>query len=159
MVTPKPMQTLPTAIPPKRRRPRNLCWQSLIGPFEAVDFQAIPLTSSEDLREEGELMNHCVGRRYPRWCQLGAVRVFSIRDLDGRRAATASLYFDFDENRWQIEQCKGYENLNVTEETRDSADNSSTSVPTDLAFLVEYLRVMYQAAQNEADQQIANGPE
>ena len=159
MRTPTPLQILPTTAPPKPRRRQNLRWQSLIGPFEAGEYQVVPLTSSADLREEGERMNHCVGRRYPRWCQLGAVRVFSIRDLDGRRVATASLYFDFDENRWQIEQCKGYGNLNVTEEPQGSEDRRTIEARTDVAFLVEYLLVKYQAAQNEADLQITHGPE
>lgn len=138
------------ATPAKRKsRKRNLRWVSLIGPFEAGDYQVVPLTSSNELREEGELMNHCVGRRYHRWCHVGAVRVFSIRDLDGRRVATASFYYDFDEERWRIEQCKGYANGNVTDGYADWASQSTKSGLTDLHFLVEYLLVKYQAAQNE----------
>lgn len=107
----------------------------------------VPLTSSNELREEGELMCHCIGRRYHRWCHVGAVRVFSIRDLDGRRVATASFYYDFDEERWRIEQCKGYANGNVTDENPDWVNQTTRPDFTDLHFLVEYLLVKYQAAQ------------
>ena len=138
-----------SATPTNRKsRKRNLRWESLIGPFEAGDFQVVPLTSSNELREEGELMNHCVGRRYHRWCHVGAVRIFSIRDLDDRRVATASIYYDFDEKRWRIEQFKGYANGDVTYHYADGGSQSTQPGLTDLHFLVEYLLVTYQAAQN-----------
>lgn len=140
--------TLPTTPANRKSRKRNLRWESLIGPFEAGDYHVVPLTSSNELREEGELMNHCVGRRYHRWCHDGAVSVFSIRDLDGRRVATASLYFDFDLMRWRIEQCKGYANGNVTDANPERDSQPTQSGLTDLHFLVEYLLVKYQAAQN-----------
>lgn len=65
-----------TTRPKKPRRRRNLHWQSLIDQFPAGDYRVIPLLSSDALREEGECMGHCVGQRYPRWCKIGAVRVF-----------------------------------------------------------------------------------
>jgi hypothetical protein len=140
--------TLPANPTKRKSRKSNLRWESLIDPFEAGDYQVVPLISSNELREEGELMNHCVGRRYHRWCHVGAVRVFSIRDLDGRRVATASFYYDFDEERWRIEQCKGYANGNVTDHFADGGRQSTQPSPTDLHFLVEYLLVKYQAAHN-----------
>lgn len=65
------------------------------------------MTSASDLRDEAWAMSHCVGRNYPTWCKEGFIRVFSIRDIDGRRKATASLVFDYERNRWCVEQCKG----------------------------------------------------
>jgi hypothetical protein len=55
--------------------------------------------------------------------------------LDGRRLATASLVFDYDDDRWKLEQCKGYGNMKV-----DFKDVE----PTDLHFLVADLVRLYQ---------------
>ena len=142
---------LPATAKKRKSRKRNLRWESLIGPFEAGDYQVVPLTSTNDLREEGELMNHCVGRRYHRWCHIDAVRVFSIRDLDGRRVATASLYFDFDSMRWRIEQCKGYDNTNVCEVFIASEGMTARNELCDIHFLAKYLAALYQRAQENQD--------
>lgn len=140
------------ATPTKRKsRKRNLRWESLIGPFEAGDYQVVPLTSFNELREEGELMNHCVGRRYHRWCHDGAVRVFSIRDLDGRRVATASIYFDFDEMRWRFEQCKGIGNVEVCEMPIAIDGEQARQELCDIYFVVQELVVVYQRVQGAQD--------
>jgi len=143
--------TLPTTPANRKSRKRNLRWESLIGPFEAGNYQVVPLTSSNELREEGELMNHCVGRRYHRWCHDGAVRVFSIRDLDGKRIATASLYFDFDSMRWRIEQCKGVGNVEVCKvPVADDGVEARTEL-CDIYFVVQELAVLYQRVQGVQD--------
>jgi hypothetical protein len=123
-----------TVLRPKRRK-RNRRWVSLLASYEAGDYLVVPLTSASDLRDEAWLMNHCVGRNYPTWCKEGFVRVFSIRDLDGRRLATASLVFDYEHNRWRVEQCKGYANTEVC---------FPNSEPSDLHFVVEDLARLYQ---------------
>lgn len=149
-MTKKNADTPPTllATTTKRKsRKRNLRWQSLIGPFEAGDYQVVPLISSNELREEGELMAHCVGLRYHRWCHVGAVRVFSIRDLDGRRVATASIYYDFDETRWRIEQCKGAGNSEVCEAPVVADEPSADNQLSEIHFVVQELAVLYQRAQ------------
>ena len=102
-----------TATRQPRRAKRNRRWVSLLEAYEAGDYLVVPLTSALDLREEAWLMNHCVGRNYPTWCKEGFIRVFSIRDLDGRRIATASLVFDYERNHWCVEQCKGFANCEV----------------------------------------------
>lgn len=150
----KNVSTPPTllATPTKRKsRKRNLRWESLIEAFEAGDYQVVPLTSSNELREEGELMNHCVGRLYHRWCHDGAVRVFSIRDLDGRRIATASLYFDFDLRRWRIEQCKGIGNVHVSEVPIVDDGVEARTELCDIHFVVQELVVLYQRVQGAQD--------
>lgn len=143
-----------TKLPPRtkcKRRKRNLHWKSLIGPFEAGEYQVIPLDCSDDLREEGDLMNHCVGLKYHRWCHDGAIRVFSIRDLADRRLATASIYFDFSEMRWRFEQCKGYSNSEVCNEPVMNENEPLTTELSDLHFLVQYLVTRYQRAQELCD--------
>lgn len=140
------------ATPTKRKsRKRNLRWASLIGPFEAGDYQVVPLTSSNELREEGALMNHCVGHRYHRWCLVGAVRVFSIRDLDDRRVATASIYYDFVEDRWRIEQCKGIGNSEVCEPPVLSDELPADNQLSEIHFIMQELATRYQRAQEIQD--------
>lgn len=126
---------------PKRKR-RNWHWESLIGRYEAGDFQVVPLTSSDHLRTEGHVMNHCIDRIYPSACKQGFIRAFSIRDLDGRRLATVSLVFDYDEDRWTLEQCRGHGNMEVSFQETE---------PTDLYFLVEDIARLYQRAQEKHD--------
>lgn len=139
-----------------KRRKKNLHWISLLGVFEAGDFIVVPLTSSNDLREEGELMNHCVGRRYHRWCYDGAVRVFSIRDLSDNRLATASLYFDFDTMFWRIEQCKGYGNREVCEIPIFDGGSMVGTDLSDIHFVAQQIVTLYQHAQeiHDAKEQI-----
>ena len=152
---------LPASLPNKKRRKRNLRWKSLIGPFAAGNYLVVPLTCSDDLRDEGEIMNHCIGRRYHRWCHDDAVRVFSIRDLDDRRLATVSIYFDFDDMRWRLEQCKGYGNLEVCEVAIDTRKDQSSSVQVELSdiyFLAQDIVRLYQRAENESGTWTSNAP-
>jgi len=141
----------PTSLTQRGRRKRNLSWDSLISSFEAGDFLVIPLTCSDDLCKEGEEMNHCVGRRYHRWCHVGAVRVFSIRDLDDRRLATASIFFDFEVARWRLEQCKGFDNIEVCVDKTSSDNAFLQAEPSELYFVVQYLVVQYQKAQDNIE--------
>jgi hypothetical protein len=97
------------------------------------------------------LMDHCVGRRYHRWCHVGAVRVFSIRDLDGRRLATASIYYDSQEERWRIEQCKGVGNCEVCETPMNADESPAGNQLSDIHFVVQELVVMYQRAQENTN--------
>ena len=139
--------------PPKtNRRKRNLHWESLIAASEAGDYMIVPLCSSNALREEGEAMNHCVGQRYHRWCHVGAVRIFSIRDLLGKRIATLSIYFDFSAMRWRFEQCKGYGNRTVYCEPGITNGEESPTDNLGLYFVAQHLVALYQSAQ-ESDGQ------
>jgi hypothetical protein len=144
MLSPKTVSA--TAERPKRRK-RNLRWISLVEPFEAGNYLVVPLTCSDDLRDEGDLMSHCVGNRYHRWCYDGAVRIFSIRDFEGRRQATVSIYYDFDEMRWRLEQCKGYGNAEVCETVVSGNGDRQNAELSDIHFLVQYVVVLYQRAQ------------
>lgn len=138
--------------PKINRRKRNLHWESLIAASEAGDYLVVPLCSSNALREEGEAMNHCVGQRYHRWCHVGAVRIFSIRDLLGRRIATLSIYFDFSAMRWRFEQCKGFGNQTVYWEPGITGDEVSPTDKLGVYFVVQHLIALYQSAQ-ESDGQ------
>ena len=126
---------LNTATPRPKRPKRNRRWVSLVESYVAGDYLVVPLTSASDLRDEAWQMNHCVGRNYPTWCKDGFIRVFSIRDLGDRRIATASLLFDYDANRWRVEQCKGHSNSEVCWEGAE---------PSDLFFVIEDMARLYQ---------------
>jgi len=130
-----------TAVPHPRRPKRNRRWVSLLESYEAGDFLVVPLTSASELRDEAWLMNHCVGRNYPTWCKQGFIRVFSIRDLDGRPLATASLVFDYSRNRWCVEQCKGLSNFEVC---------WTDAEPSDLFFVIEDMARHYQKAHESS---------
>lgn len=129
-----------TATPRPKRPKRNRRWVSLLESYEAGDYLVVPLTSALDLRDEAWQMNHCVGRNYPTWCKDGFIRVFSIRNMDGCRMATASLVFDYERNRWCVEQCKGFANCEVC---------WTDSEPSDLFFVVEDMARLYQKAHDE----------
>ncbi len=124
-----------TKIRRHRRPKRNRRWMSLLDPYEAGEYLVVPLNSTFELRDEAWHMHNCIGRNYPTWCKEGFIRIFSIRDLDGRRLATASIYFDFESNRWRIEQCKGYANVEVCWQNGE---------PSDLLFVVEDMIRLYQ---------------
>ena len=126
-----------TAVPHPGRPGRNRRWISLLESYEAGDYVVVPLTSASDLRDEAWLMSHCVGRNYPTWCKNGFIRVFSIRDLGGRRMATASLVFDYKRNRWCVEQCKGFANREVC---------CMDGELSELYFVVEDMARLYQKA-------------
>jgi hypothetical protein len=95
---------------PGKNKKRALVWESALGDHELGGYQIIPLTNSRALRQEGRAMHHCVGG-YDERCAHGRARVFSIRDLMGKRLATMSLVFKND--YWQLEQIKGVANEEV----------------------------------------------
>ena len=79
----------------KSKKKRNLVWESDLPECEIGEFLIVPLTTSRHLRAEGRMMRHCAGT-YDELCHNGLARVFSIRDLDGHRLATASLIWSED---------------------------------------------------------------
>lgn len=106
-----------------QRKKRNLHWESDLAACEIGDYQIIPLTTSRLLRAEGRVMRHCV-RNYDELCHQGRARVFSMRDLAGRRVATASLIWRDD--YWHLDQIKGPRNAEVLESECTFFDGDST---------------------------------
>ncbi len=76
------------------------------------------LTNAEQLREEGEAMQHCVGT-YPDYCPSGVRRIYSVRERkSGRRVATFSLEYvnSGDGTRaWVCDQLSGLKNAEVVQ--------------------------------------------
>lgn len=135
---------------PKRRKSR-LTWSSAVESCELGDYVVVPLTTSSELRREGAAMHHCVGT-YDLLCATGSLRVFSIRDLDGRRLATMSLMLG--PAGWQLGEIKGLMNSEVVLLEELPVDTEQTRIVwahTDLYYVAHEVVRRYQ--QQCRDQQ------
>jgi hypothetical protein len=74
---------------------RDCSWTSLVAEYVAGKgkYCIVPLTSSRQLRDEGNRMSNCVGRYgYDRKCVAGTSRIFSVRAAaSGKSLATVEL--------------------------------------------------------------------
>lgn len=128
-----------------RTRKLRLRWTSALQSCQVGDYWVVPLTTSSDLRKEGAAMRHCVGSQ-DILCAMGGYVIFSIRDLDNRRLATMSLFFD--QYGWHLEQLKGMENAEVTyhEESFYNGERTETiREPTELYFVAQEILRQYRA--------------
>ncbi len=103
--------------------PRNLSWESALPEHEDAGFLFVPLTSSEALREEGEIMKHCVAQ-YDVDCASGKSRIFSVRSVRSRqRLATIELHVDdlLMKKKWFLGQLKGKSNAKVSKRLTEAA--------------------------------------
>ena len=124
-----------------------LYWYSDIDKFRVGDYEIVPLTSSEDLLEEGFYMSHCVGDlAYS--CIDETLRVFSLRDSrTGKRIATISItndWYDAGEDDdsmhedmeqsfgdgWRVDQVYGYANSAAPKAVHDLASFIAFSYPS-----------------------------
>lgn len=87
---------------PKKERQQH--WSPGLEARQIGRFQIIPLTSSKQLKSEGWHMMNCVAN-YANACRRDEYRVFSIRNLSGKRLATLGLTHKNDQ--WWIDQCFG----------------------------------------------------
>lgn len=107
-------------------------WKSLVARHEHevrdARFLIVPLTSTRDLKEEGEAMKHCVGG-YSGKCVEGISRIFSIRNPGtGKRLATLELVRQRGKDKaptgeWRIAQVRGPCNAAVEEEVKKAAND------------------------------------
>lgn len=81
-------------------------WESLVGPFKYYGFDVVPLVTSGDLQEEGDIQWHCAGI-YGLRCAQGHSRLFSIR-LVGQVHATIELVRKDDD--WHLAQIRDFHN-------------------------------------------------
>lgn len=131
----------------KKNKKRNRKWESDLDAVEIGPFLFVPLTCTNDLKDEGHAMGHCVGM-FGDFCRGDWLRVFSVRDLLGqRRLATLSLIFGHD--GWCLDQIKGYKNTDVLnlEHVYFDGDQLITEVTlTDLYYAGMELLEMYRRA-------------
>lgn len=95
------------------------------------------------------MMRHCAGT-YDELCHNGLARVFSIRDLDGHRLATASLIWR--EDYWHLEQVKGLRNAEVLESESTFFDGNSTVTllePTELYYIGQEILRRYRCSWSD----------
>lgn len=90
-----------------RRRPA-LTWTSPLDRVQTDTLEAVALTDSRSLDQEGREMHHCV-MTYDRLCYKGGYLVFSIRPLDTQAAShgRATLGVAVEESRAVLEQLSG----------------------------------------------------
>jgi hypothetical protein len=74
-----------------------LRWPSLLGETQIGDWTVAPLADAWSLRQEAMRQHHCVDSYHP-LCLEGSVRVFSVRNSKGRRAAT--LVIEYEDGTW-----------------------------------------------------------
>jgi hypothetical protein len=72
----------------------GLHWPAvLVQPWQYEQITVIELTTSAQLRAEGQVMQHCVGS-YDALCRSGNSMIVSLRTPLGRPVSTAELHFD-----------------------------------------------------------------
>lgn len=132
-----------------KKKKRELVWDSALPAIEVGDYQVIPLTSSWALRQEGRAMQHCVAS-YAERCFSGQARVFSIRDLAGKRLATMSVVYNDD--NWYLEQVQGLANSDVSnsEEVYYDGERTVTQLDkTDMHYVAYDVARCYRKAWEE----------
>lgn len=91
---------------------RDCSWTSLVAEYVAGKgkYCIVPLTSSSQLRDEGNRMSNCLGRYgYDRRCVAGTSRIFSVRAAaSGKSLATVELCKDG--NKWRLSDIKASHN-------------------------------------------------
>lgn len=96
-----------------------------------------PLTSKVDLLDEGDAMDHCVGRfAYDDACREGNTRLFSIRRGYSRVATTELRAHARYDHYWELWVVLGRFNQDVSDEIRGAAERlsviySACAVPAD----------------------------
>ncbi|WP_407702911.1 MBL fold metallo-hydrolase [Thiorhodovibrio frisius] len=101
-------------LPQKRTaKKKQQHWSPVLEAQKIGQFQIVPLTSSKQLGSEGWHMMNCVAD-YSNACKNDEYRVFSIRNISGKRLATLGLTRK--NNQWFVDQCFG---------PRNSAENAN----------------------------------
>lgn len=97
-------------------RPRPL----FPGPFAQGGLVAVELLSPEALEEEGRAMGHCLRGESWTGVFLGEERFFSLRDREGQRVATLSLWRAA--GGWRVREVRGPGNAEVSLEVKAFAE-------------------------------------
>jgi len=129
----------PQLVAKKKSKKRNRKWVSDLAAVEIGPYLFLPLTSAKELRQEGRIMEHCIGT-YDMLCRLGHFRVFSVRNAaDQKHIATLAL--ECWNNEWKLEQVKGLRNAEVLHQALTYFDGDQTV--SDIQFTDLYYAVMY----------------
>ena len=82
-------------------------WTPIVSEVQYKEVTAISLNTSDELWEEGDMLEHCVGT-YADKCFSNHSRIFSMRSADGLPLAT--LEVTCNRGKWQIAQLRGTRN-------------------------------------------------
>jgi hypothetical protein len=104
------------------------------------------LETSEQLDDEGEAMQHCVGG-YCEQVEHGAVEIFSLRDPKGRPHVT----IEFDPGLNIVKQVRGKQNADPTPEYQERVDKflASDALPA----MDPDVKEIYDAMESETDEE------
>lgn len=96
-----------------QRKASNRCvsWMPLVQSIQLAGLEAVSLNNSDELWEEGDAMQHCVGG-YDHNCYHNTSRIYSLR-RDGLRVATLEIRRNGE--RWTIGQLYGPGNTKVAD--------------------------------------------
>ena len=83
-----------------------------------VRWEIIELTSSIDLRIEGEALQHCVAS-YARYCALGLSRMWSLRRVTGSSQVVPVATIEVNPRARAIVQARGLRNRAVSHRARE----------------------------------------
>lgn len=97
-------------------------WEPLLGKGWIVQgVLAVELTSGEAIKEEGDVMRHCVATCIDA-CREGVYRVFSLREPDtGERIATLGVMRDECDGEWFTEDLRAEDNADPDDALIDVA--------------------------------------
>lgn len=131
----------------KKHKKRNRKWTSLLDAVEIGPYRFVAVTCTNELRREGQIMEHCV-QCYEELCRLDCAKIFSVRDaLTDKRIATLSLLWEKD--YWHLDQIKGFKNAEVVceESTYFDGDHTVTKFDwTDAYYAAQELVLLYRNA-------------
>ncbi|WP_162619493.1 PcfJ domain-containing protein [Salinicola peritrichatus] len=104
--------------------PKDLAWASPVDTIQTDRFVATPLTDSEALRVEGDVMHHCVSV-YDESCHYGRYLVFSIvpTAAGAEKGDRATLGVHLGAGGFQLNQLYSYCNQPVSRDVRAFADH------------------------------------
>lgn len=96
------------AVPPSpQRAAESQAWPILLSqPLCTGTLNLVELANTEDLQEEGLIMDHCVGT-YGQECLAANRLIFSIRNLAGRRLSTVEVHIEVFPLRVRLGQHRG----------------------------------------------------
>ncbi len=99
-----------------RRSTIDARWASALGTFQCAGLDVVPLSSSAELLEEGDVMRNCLAVRQDivQHCMAGGLRLFSLR-REGKRVATASLARCSFIELFYLEEVRGKANSDVSD--------------------------------------------
>jgi len=104
--------------PRSRQQPLMYEQRQLDSELPPVRWEIVELTSSIDLRIEGQALQHCVAS-YARWCVLGLSRIWSLRRVTGSSQVVPVATIEVNPRARAIVQARGLRNRTVSYRARE----------------------------------------